>query len=142
MVTGFGGDDELVAVRLEVVSQVPAEIRFGAAAGRTIVVGEIEVRDAEFESAAKDGPLRLKRLVVTEVMPEAQRDSRKFQTTPTDPSVRHRVVAVLRGDVIHVSKFLGLSWSVTVCSSARGYGRRQGPVGAQWRPEGQSTRIV
>jgi hypothetical protein len=51
---------------------VPAEIRFRTAARRAVVVGQIEVRDAEVESPAKDGPLRFEGLVIAEVVPEAE----------------------------------------------------------------------
>jgi len=41
-----------------------------------VVVGQVEVRDAEVECAAHDGPLRAERPVLAEVVPQAERDSR------------------------------------------------------------------
>ena len=74
VVAGLGGDDQLVAVGREVGGQQPAEVLLGAAVGRPVVVGQVEMRDAEVERAADDRALRLERAVVAEVVPEAERD--------------------------------------------------------------------
>jgi hypothetical protein len=51
---------------------VAAEVGLGAAVGRAVVVGEVEVGDAQIERAAQDGALDVERLVVAEVVPEPQ----------------------------------------------------------------------
>ena len=54
VVAGLGGDDDLVAVGREVVGQDAAEVGLGAAGRRAVVVGQVEVGDAEVEGAAAD----------------------------------------------------------------------------------------
>jgi hypothetical protein len=89
VVSGFGGDDELVAVRFEVVSQVPAEIGFGAAAGWAVVVGEIKMRDAEIERAAKAGPLRLESFVAPKLCQKPSETAGSF--SPLRPILRYGI---------------------------------------------------
>ena len=48
---GLGRDDELVAVGPEVLAQDAAGVDLGAAVGRAVVVGQVEVRDAQVERA-------------------------------------------------------------------------------------------
>ena len=69
VVAGLGGDDEFIAVGLEVVLQVAAEVRFGRSVRRPVVVGEVEVVDAQIEGPAQDGALFFEALVVAEVVP-------------------------------------------------------------------------
>ncbi|MNE68979.1 hypothetical protein D3C80_1646720 [compost metagenome] len=65
----FGGDDQLIAVIGEILFQDMAEIHLGAAGRRTIIVGEVEMRDAEIESLEKNGALRFQRRGITEIVP-------------------------------------------------------------------------
>ena len=76
VVARLGGDDQLVAVGAEVLREERAEVRLGGAVGRAVVVGQVEVGDAQVEGAAQDGPLGVQRAVVAEVVPQAQRDRR------------------------------------------------------------------
>ena len=59
VVAGLGGDDQLVAPRREVLAHEPAEVGLRGAGRRPVVVGEVEVGDAEVERAAQDRALRL-----------------------------------------------------------------------------------
>ena len=70
-------------------------------AGRTVVVREVEVRDAEVERAAHDRALRVVGAVVTEVVPEAQRQGREFQAAAADSVVPHVVVTFRVRDEVH-----------------------------------------
>ena len=97
---GFGRDDQFLAVRREILTQDPAEVRLGASVRGTVVVRKIEVGDSEIECPPQNCALVLDRYVVAEVVPEAQRDGREFETAPTGSAVRHGFVAVLRGDVL------------------------------------------
>ena len=76
VVAGLGRDDQLVAVGPEVLRQEPAEVLLGGAVGRAVVVGQVEMRDAEVERAAQDRAARLERTVAAEVVPEPERDAR------------------------------------------------------------------
>jgi len=48
-VAGLGRDDEFVAVRLQVGAKQGPEILFGRPRRRAVVVGQVEVRDAQVE---------------------------------------------------------------------------------------------
>ena len=49
------GDDEFVAIGMKILFEQGAEIFFSRAGRRTVVVGEIKMRDAEIKGAAGDG---------------------------------------------------------------------------------------
>ncbi len=49
VVACLGGDDQLVAVWFEVLAEQLAEGSFGGAVGRAVIVGEVEMGDAEIE---------------------------------------------------------------------------------------------
>ena len=93
--TGLGRDDQLVAVVTEIGVEDPTEVGLGAAVRRPVVVGQVEVGDAQVESAAQDGALALERLVVAEVLPEPERDGRQQQAAASAAAVGHGVVAVV-----------------------------------------------
>jgi hypothetical protein len=101
VVAGLGGDNQLVAVRLEVVLQVAAEVGLGGAVRRAVVVGQVKVVDAEVEGAAQDGALLIEALVVAEVVPQAKGDGRKFESAASDAAVGHGFIAVVRCRISH-----------------------------------------
>jgi hypothetical protein len=74
--TGFGGDDELVSVRAEVLAEDPPEIDLCTSVRGSVVVGQIEVGDTQVESTPQDGTLSIKWSVVTEVLPQPKRHRR------------------------------------------------------------------
>ncbi len=61
VVSGLGRDDQLIAVRAQVLAQDAAEVDLGRPVRRTVVVGEIEVGHAQVERAAQDRPLGVQR---------------------------------------------------------------------------------
>jgi hypothetical protein len=73
---------------------VAAEVGFGRAVRRAVVVGQVKVVDAEVEGAAEDGALFIEALVVAEVVPKAQGDGGKFQAAASDAAVGHGFIAV------------------------------------------------
>jgi hypothetical protein len=73
---GLGADDQLVAVRPEVLREQPTDVLLCGAVRRAVVVREIEVGDAEIECPARYGALGVERPVATEVLPEPQRHRR------------------------------------------------------------------
>ena len=92
VVTGFRRDDELVAVGAEEVVHEAAEVPLGAAVGRPVVVGEVEVGDAVVKRCAAE---RLHRSVVcrvAEVVPESQRNARQAQPAPAAVRISHCLV--------------------------------------------------
>jgi len=52
VIAGLGGDHQLVAVRPEVIGKHSPEVDLGRPVGRAVVVGEIEVGDAQVERGA------------------------------------------------------------------------------------------
>ena len=63
-------DDQLVAVAGEVLVEDASEVDLRAAVGRAVVVGEIEVGDAEIERAPHDRAAGRERPVIAEVLPQ------------------------------------------------------------------------
>src|SRR5690625_191979 len=96
---GLGGDDQLVTVRGKVLREDASEVRLRSSVRRAVVVGEIEVGDAEVERPPQDRPLRHQRFVVTEVVPQPERDRRQLQATSPATAVRDLLVAVVGGTV-------------------------------------------
>jgi hypothetical protein len=90
--TGLGGDDEFVAQAPEVLAEVATEVRFGAAVGRTVVVGEVEMGHAAVEGASKNLLLGVEGSVVAEVLPESERDCGQPDATLAASAVDHVVV--------------------------------------------------
>ena len=71
------------------------KFELGTARGRSVVVGQVEVRDAAVESAADDGSLHVQIAVVAEVVPQSQGDDRQEEAAPAGAAVLHRLVAVI-----------------------------------------------
>ena len=101
VVAGLGRDEELVAIRAQVARQDPAEGLLRRSVRRAVVVGQVEVGDAEVEGSQQDRPARLERPVRAEVLPQPERHSRQQKPAPPTTSVGHRVVAVSSGVVPH-----------------------------------------
>jgi hypothetical protein len=92
----LGGDDQFVAIGLEVPAQHPAEVLLGRAIRWAVVVGEVEVRDPAIERVPQHFSLPVEGAVVAEVVPETERYRRKQEPGRPDPSVGHRVIAFSR----------------------------------------------
>jgi hypothetical protein len=97
--SGFGGDDKFIAVGTKIFFENLAKGFFGGSVGRAIVVGEIEVSDAEVEGAAEHGASVFEIIVATEVVPEAERDGGKLDAAASAAAILHGVVTVGGGDV-------------------------------------------
>jgi len=77
-VAGFFGDDEFVAVRGEIRAEHAAKILFRGVGGRAVVVGEIEVGDAEVEGTQNERATFFVDVDAAEVVPEAEGDRGSF----------------------------------------------------------------
>ena len=93
--TGFGRDDQFIAVVSEVGAKDPTEVGLGAAIRRPVVVGQVEMRNAQVEGPVQDGALGVERPVIAEVLPEPERHRRQQQAAASAATVGHGVVAVL-----------------------------------------------
>ena len=98
---GLGGDDQLVPVTLEILAQQTAEIDLRTAKGRTIVVGQVEVVDAQIKRGAQQRTLAGQRRAVAKVMPQPQRQGRQHQPAAPHAAVGHGLVAMFGGEVMH-----------------------------------------
>ncbi len=86
-------------MRLKIFLEDAAEVALGASIRRAVVVGEIEMSDAEIERGAQDLALALERRVVAEVVPEPQRQGRQLQAAAADRAIRELVISVAGRDV-------------------------------------------
>ena len=64
--------EELATGVREVLAEQPAKVDLRAAVGRTVVVRQIEMGDAEVERPPQDRSLGVQRPVVTEVVPQPE----------------------------------------------------------------------
>ena len=72
----------------EVEAEEFAEVLLGGAGWRSVVVGEVEVGDAEIEGAADDGAAGFEGVDAAEVVPEAEGDERKFYAALSATAVK------------------------------------------------------
>ena len=70
----LGGDEELVAMRCEIIFEDLAEALLGGTRVGTVVVGEVEMGDAGIEGCTHDVTTLRFGGKATEVVPEAKRD--------------------------------------------------------------------
>ena len=95
--SGFRRQDELVTIRPKVGSHHSAEVLFGGAIWRPVVVGEVKVCDALVEGVVQHFALHIKGPVVAEVVPQAERDRRQHQARFANAAKDHMGVAIRRG---------------------------------------------
>jgi len=99
--TGFTGDDQFIAILLEVFTQQAAEVDLGTAIGRAVVVGQVEMVDPQIERGTQQRALGVDRCAVAEVVPQTQGQCGQYQATTAHAAVRDDVVTVVSCDVSH-----------------------------------------
>ena len=120
VVAGLTGNHQLVAVAGQVRLQDATEVFLGGAVGRSVVVGQVEMRDAQVEGPAEDRSLGLERAVMAEVLPQSERDGRQEQAAASGPPVRHPGIALAVLHHIHAEIWAG--WDgLLVRSVSRAY---------------------
>ena len=77
VVSGFGGNEEFVAIGTEVILHQSAHGFFCTSVGRAVIVGKVEMGNAVVESIVCDGTASLVRVDASEVVPESQTDFRQ-----------------------------------------------------------------
>ena len=95
VVTGLAGDHQLVAVRAEVAAHVFAKVGLGAAVGWAVVVGQVEMGDAQVKGRCQHGALGGHGRGVAKVVPQAQGDGGQFQAAAAGAAVLHFVVVAV-----------------------------------------------
>ena len=94
-ISGLGADQKLVPVRSQILFQNPSKVKLRASGSRSIVICQIKVRDSVIEGC-KQQPFHI--LVIgriSEIVPQAERDSRKLQAALAAASVSHGIVTGL-----------------------------------------------
>jgi hypothetical protein len=79
----------------QVGGQDATKILLGRPVGRPIVVGQVEVGDAQVERPPDDGPLDLRRVVATEVLPQAEGKLGQLQPAAAGAAVLHPAVSIV-----------------------------------------------
>ena len=102
IVSGFCGDDKLVAVLMPVASDVFAKIALSFTVWRSVVVREVEMCDSVVECRAEYLLLCAERCYVSEVVPKSERYCRELESASSASSVGHFVVPCLCGSVGNV----------------------------------------
>ncbi len=67
---------------------------FGRTGRRAVIVGEIEMGDAQIERRVAQFALEVVRRVVAEIVPQAERKRRQLEAGPAGAPVAHLAVAV------------------------------------------------
>ena len=96
-------DDEFIAQTREVLGQDAPHIDLRGAVRRAVVIGQVEVRDAEIECRAQHVALGLEGSVVPEVVPAADGDCGQQQAAAATPPVGHATVVAVRIGCVDVS---------------------------------------
>src|SRR5208283_2422600 len=92
---GLGRDDEFVAVGKEILLQDLAESFFRRSVGRAVIIGEIEMRDAEIEGAAQHGAGIFKVVYSAEVVPQSERNGGKLNAAAPRAAILHGIVTLV-----------------------------------------------
>src|SRR5664280_2573473 len=85
--------DQLVPVAAQVRREDSTEVLLGRTVRRAIVVRQVEMGDAQVEGSLDNGPLAVDRPVVSEVLPQSDRDRGQLEPAPPGSPVLHGVVA-------------------------------------------------
>ena len=95
IVSGLGRDDQFIPVRTPVHIHMTAEIPLRFAVGRSIIVGQVKMRDALIKRRAENLLLRGERRNVPKVVPQSQRKGRQLQAAVSAASVFHLIISAL-----------------------------------------------
>ncbi len=107
VVAGFGTDEKFVAIGAEVVIHQPSHRFFGAAVGRSVVVGQVEVCYAVVEGIACNGAASAVVVHSAEVVPETEAHLWQQHPAASAPCIFHPVVvAGIVSDIfLHNTKY-------------------------------------
>ena len=102
-VARLGGDDQLVAVAVQIVFEDAAEVLFGSARGGAVVVGDVEHGDAAVEGGEHHVAHVLVRVERAEVVPHAEGQGGELQPAFARAAVFHGIVPLGGGSVVVVA---------------------------------------
>src|ERR1039458_10160715 len=100
-ITRLAGDDQFVAVGFQIGAENAPEMFLRRTGRRSIIVGQVEMRDAQIERAAHHRPAVFKDVNATKVMPKPERNGGKLETAATAAVVAHALVTGTRGQIFH-----------------------------------------
>ena len=101
VVTGFAGDDQLIAVGPEVAAQVFAKVGFRAAVRRAVIVGQIKVVDAQVKRGAQHVALGLEGRGIAEVVPQTEGNGGQLKPAFAAVAVGDAAVVTVCCGVVH-----------------------------------------
>ena len=92
---------KFITVARKIGRQDLREIRFRRTWRRAVVVGEVEMGNAQVKGATANRPAGVKWNVIAEIMPKAQRQRRQLQPAAPALAVSHFIIASAGGRIIH-----------------------------------------
>src|SRR5215212_6728062 len=97
---------------MKILFEQSAEVFFRRAGRGTVIVGQVEMRDAEIEGTASDGASIFEEVAATEVVPPAKGYLRKFKSAVACTVIGHGVVTRFGCKIGHRSfSLLEYRWS-------------------------------
>ena len=130
VVARLGRDDEFIPMVAKIGAEDFAERFLGAARGRAVVVGQVEMGDPEVKGGAADCLFGRMGRVMAEVVPQPKADGRELQAALAAAVVDHPLVAVTAGGIGHGVLLLAAPFhAISAASSCAGPGS-----GGCWRP--------
>ena len=101
IISGLGGNDQFVTVGVPVPIHMDAEIALRLAIGRSIVVCQIEMGNAQIETGSQNALLGAEGGNVAEIVPQTQRNCREQQAALAAAAIGHLTVTVRIGCIVH-----------------------------------------
>src|SRR5206468_2442210 len=101
-IAGLGRYDELVAMSGEVGPEDRAESFLGRSGRWAIIISEIEMGDAQIESATADGAGIVETRVFTKIVPKTEREHRQIEAASAAAAILHGLIAVGMRLVVHI----------------------------------------
>ena len=101
IVTGLGGNHQLMAVGVPVPIHVDAEITLCLSVGRPIIICQVKMGNAKVKALAKDALLGGKGCDVSEVVPQSQGKRRQHQTASSAAPVGDLFVSIESRLIVH-----------------------------------------
>ena len=101
VIARLGGNEQLVAMRMPVAIHMDAEVALRLAVRRTVVVGQVKVRDPVVERGAQQALLHAEGRNIAEIVPQAKRNGGQQYAARAAAAILHGGVSVFRGNVGH-----------------------------------------
>ena len=101
IIARLGRDDQLVAVRQQILLQDPAERPLGLAVGRAVIICKVKIGNAVVKCCQKHLLLLSRVIERAKVVPQAEAQQWEHQPAPAAPAVLHLIISVVSGLKFH-----------------------------------------